>query len=39
MDLPAQREKNLAKNSEENNKKFVGEPCPNQRERKAQKTF
>ena len=33
MDLPAQREENLAKRSKENDKKFDGEPCPIWRER------
>ena len=35
MDLPAQREENLAKILEENDKKFAGEPCPIRRERKV----
>ena len=35
MDLSAQREENLAKVQEENDKKFVGEPCPIRRERKV----
>ena len=40
MDLPAYREENLAKNLEENDKTFVGEPCPIQREReKFEKLF
>ena len=34
-DLPTLEDKNLAKISEENDKKFVGEPCPIQRERKV----
>ena len=38
MDLPAYREKNLTKNPEENDKKFVGKPCPIQRERKVWRT-
>ena len=38
MDLPAQREENLAKRSKENDKKFDGEPCPIRRE-KSLKNF
>ena len=38
-DLPAYREENLAKNLEENDKKFVGKPCPIRRERKVWKPF
>ena len=33
--IPAQREANLAKRPKKNDKKFDGEPCPIQRERKV----
>ena len=39
MDLPTQREENLAKRLEENDKKFDGEPCPIWRERKVEIFF
>ena len=40
MNIPAYRERNLARNQEENDKKFVVEPCRvGERERKSFEKF
>ena len=39
MDIPAYRGKNLARNQEENDKKFVVEPCQVEEREKSLKTF
>ena len=39
MDIPAYGEKNLARNQEENNKKFVVEPCRVGEREESLKTF
>ena len=39
MDIPAYRGKNLARNQEENDKKFVVEPCQVKEREKSLKTF
>ena len=39
MDIPAYGEKNLARNQEENDKKFAMEPCRVREREKSLKTF